>query len=227
MFRDREDAGRQLAQKLLHLKRKEPVVLALPRGGVPVGLEIAKALDAPFDLLLVRKIGVPWHPELAAGAVVDGKHPRTVLNEDIVRRLAVPQRHIADESARQLAEIERCRHVVLRNRPPVDVEGRTVIVVDDGIATGATVRAALRALRDADVAWLVLAAPVAPASTAEDLRSECHEAAFLATPADFGAVGYYYDDFRQLTDADVVDLLTRAPAPPAAGTSAHIAPRRA
>ncbi len=210
-FRSREDAGLQLSERLLHLKDKRPVVLALPRGGVPVALEIAKALDAPLDLLFVRKIGVPWQRELAAGAVVDGERPQLVLNEDVVRYLDLPESYIAEEQERQLREIDRRRRLYRRRRPAIGIAGRTVIVVDDGIATGATVRAALRGLKDAGAAYRVLAAPVAPASTVEALRPEADEVVVLSTPFDFGALGFYYDDFHQLDDEEVVALLERAP----------------
>jgi putative phosphoribosyl transferase len=144
-FQDRADAGRQLARRLLHLKNKDPVVLALPRGGVPIGHEVATALDAPLDLVLVRKIGAPGQPELALGAVVDGEPPETVLNQDLVDALGVTDNDINAIKRRELAEISRRRRAYLGRRAPVPVAGRTAIVVDDGIATGATMRAALRA----------------------------------------------------------------------------------
>jgi putative phosphoribosyl transferase len=208
-FRDREEAGRLLAQHLLHLKDTDPVVLALPRGGVPVALPIAEVLGgAPLDLLLVRKIGAPFNPEYGIGAVVDGDQPETVLNEDAVRALGVPPDWIARESARELEEIERRRALYLRGRRPAGLRGRTAVVVDDGIATGGTVRVALQALaRSGAPRRIVLAAPVAPADTAAMLRESCDEAVFLHTPEDFGAVGYSYDDFRQIEDAEVIALL--------------------
>ena len=145
LFADRSEAGRALAQRLLQFKDERPVVLALPRGGVPVGFEVARALDAPLDLVLVRKIGAPFQPELALGAVVDGGRAETVLNEQTIREFQIPESYIAKESARQLAEIERRRRLYLADRPRVPLEGRTTIVVDDGIATGATMEAALHA----------------------------------------------------------------------------------
>lgn len=212
-FRDREEAGRLLAERLLHLRNADPVVLALPRGGVPVGAPIAEALDAPLDLLLVRKIGAPFNPEYGIGAVVDGERPEIVLNEEAVRALGVPASYIEREGARELQEIERRRALYLRGRPPVELAGRTAIVVDDGIATGGTVRAALQALAKAGAARrIVLAVPVAPADTALALRALCDEAVFLHTPEDFGAVGYFYEDFRQIEDAEVIALLDRAAA---------------
>jgi putative phosphoribosyl transferase len=210
MFRNREQAGRELARRLLHLKDAEPVVLALPRGGVPVALPIAEALGAPLDLLLVRKIGAPGHPEFGIGAVVDGRRPETVLNEEVVRMFAIPRSYIEGEVARELSEIERRRALYLRDRTPIDPHGRTVIVVDDGIATGGTVRVALQALARSGVERCVLAVPVAPPDTAGALGALCDEAVFLATPAAFGSVGAYYEDFRQLEDAEVIEQLNRA-----------------
>jgi putative phosphoribosyl transferase len=210
IFRNREEAGRQLAQHLLHLKGTRPVVLALPRGGVPVALPIAEALDAPLDLLLVRKIGAPGQPEFGIGAVVDGHQPEIVVNDDIVRMLRIPEAYVADQAAAELREIERRRAAYLRGRQPTDLRGRTVIIVDDGIATGGTARVALQALGRTGAARRVLAVPVAPADTAQELRGLCDEAVVLDTPAGFGSVGAYYQDFRQLEDAEVIALLDRA-----------------
>jgi putative phosphoribosyl transferase len=210
LLADRSEAGRQLAERLTHLAGASPVVLALPRGGVPVGFEIAQALKAPLDLVLVRKIGAPFQPELALGAVVDGGRAETVLNEDLVREFQIPEDYLAEESARQLAEIERRRERYLVGRASVPVAGRTAIVVDDGIATGATMEAALHAARRADPKRLVLAVPVAPPDTLERLRGQVDEVVCLATPRVFGAIGSFYEDFRQLTDEQVVDLLRRA-----------------
>ncbi len=209
MFRDRAEAGRRLAERLLHLKGAEPVVFALPRGGVPVASPIAEALGAPLDLLLVRKIGAPGQPELALGAVVEGDPPQTVVNDDIVEGLGVPPGFVTREAARQFDEIGRRRRLWLRGRPAVPPRGRTVLVVDDGIATGATARAALLALERAGAARRVLAAPVAPRDTARALRALCDEAVFLTEPADLGSVGAFYGDFHQLDDAEVLALLDR------------------
>src|SRR6185312_9901443 len=156
-FRDRAEAGRQLATHLMSLRSRNPVVLALPRGGVPVAFEVAKALRAPLDLVLVRKIGAPGHPELGLGALVDGAHPQRVINEDLVAELGVPAIYLEGEAERQLQETERRRKCYLGNRRPIKVEDRTAIVVDDGIATGRTVRAALQALSRSGPAYLVLA----------------------------------------------------------------------
>ena len=210
LFRNRRDAGRRLAVALAPYRESRPIVLALPRGGVPVGFEVAKALAAPLDVLLVRKIGAPGHEELGLGAVVDGHDPQLVLNEDLVRAVGPPAGYIEAEEQRQLVAIERRRQQYLGDRSPVAVEGRTVIVVDDGIATGATVKAALRGLARNHPARLVLAVPVAPADTVEELSAECDELVCLATPDPFYAVGPHYRDFRQTEDAEVVRLLGEA-----------------
>src|SRR6266849_4024839 len=147
MFRDRDDAGRQLAARLTSFRGSDPVVLALPRGGVPIGAEIARALDAPLDVVLVRKIGVPFQPELALGAIVGGEEPELVIDAELMAMLAIPDDYVQQQRQRQLKEIERRRQLYLEGRPPVPVIGRTAIVVDDGIATGSTMRAALRAIR--------------------------------------------------------------------------------
>jgi len=207
MFADRKTAGRQLSQRLQYLRHKKPVVLALPRGGVPVGFEIAEGLDAPLDIVLVRKIGVPWQPELALGAVVDGANPHVVINDSLAAELAIDESYITSETARQLEEIERRRKLYLGDRPPVPLAGRTVIVVDDGIATGSTVRTALRAIRNAGAGKIVLAVPVAPRDALDELRGEVDEIICLSTPSPFIAVGAHYAEFAQLADADVILLL--------------------
>ena len=186
------------------------VVLALPRGGVPVAFEVARALRAPLDLIFVRKIGAPGHAEYGLGAVVDGAHPQVVLNEEAVRFLDVPPSYIEKETQRQLQEIERRRQHYLAGRQPVDVGGRVAIVVDDGIATGGTVRAALKGLSLARPARLILAVPVAPADTIDRLRAEADEIVCLMTPDPFHAVGQHYDDFRQTSDREVTTLLNEA-----------------
>ena len=209
MFTDRTQAGQRLAAALLHLKDRAPVILALPRGGVVVGWEVARALGAPLDLVLVRKIGAPGQPELAAAAVVDGEEPEMVVNDDVVGTFAVPATYLEQERARQVQEIERRRSLYLGGRARAEIGDRTAVVVDDGIATGATVRVALRAVRRRKPARTVLAVPVAPPDTIEALRSEADEIVCLETPALFGAISAFYADFRQVTDEEVTALLAR------------------
>jgi putative phosphoribosyl transferase len=209
-FRDRKDAGRCLAAALGHLAADNPLVLALPRGGVPVAAEVASALNADLDLLFVRKLGAPGQPELGIGAIVDGANPQLVLNEEIVRRLAPGARYIQNEVRRQLAEIDRRRQRYMGDNLPVPIAGRTVIVVDDGIATGGTVKAALKALQKSGAHWIVLAVPVAPAEVITALRSECDEIVCLWQPESFHSVGRYYTRFEQTPDDEVVRLLAAA-----------------
>jgi putative phosphoribosyl transferase len=209
-FADRSDAGRRLAGALARFKDEQPLVLALPRGGVPVAFEVAQALAAPLDLILVRKIGAPFQPELAIGAVVDGDQAETVLNRDIVEEFQIPERYLARERARQLAEIERRRRLYQAGRPRIEARDRTAIVVDDGIATGATMEAALHATRRAGPRRLVLAVPVAPPDTIARLRPQVDAIECLLTPSHMGAIGMFYADFRQLSDDEVIALLERA-----------------
>ena len=213
MFRDRKDAGVRLAAQLRHLKERTPVVLALPRGGVAIGSEIARLLDAPLDIVLVRKIGVPWQPELALGAVADSGTPEIYIDERMATALAIADDYVREETARQLAEVERRRQIYCAGRPPVAIAGRTAIVVDDGIATGATMRVALRAVRRRGPAWLVLAAPVAAADTLAALEGEADETVCVAVPEGLAAIGFYYEDFHQMSDEEVTELLARAPQP--------------
>ena len=216
-FRNRADAGRRLAAALAGYKNERPVVLALPRGGVPVAAEIAAAINAPLDLELVRKLGVPVQPELAMGAVVDGSSPIIVRNEDVIRLTGVSEEEVQAVCAEELAEIERRRQRYLGTRARVDPAGRVAIVVDDGIATGATTRAALRALRLRGPKKLILAVPVAPTETLAAMREEADEVVCLEDYADFGAIGFFYADFRQTSDSEVIAALARFPLPPAAG----------
>jgi putative phosphoribosyl transferase len=212
VFADRAEAGRRLAEKLARFKSERPVVLALPRGGVPVGFEVACALDAPLDLILVRKIGAPFQPELAIGAVVDGDQAETVLNRDLIEQFQIGERYLERACARELEEIERRRRLYGAGRPKIEVRERTAIVVDDGIATGASMEAALHATRRAGPRRLVLAVPVAPPDTIERLRPQVDEIECLMTPDHLGAIGMFYADFSQLSDREVVALLDRAAA---------------
>ena len=214
-FRNRVEAGRRLAAALAGYKRENPLILALPRGGVPVAAEVATQFDAPMDIILVRKIGAPMQPELALGAVVDGGEPIVVRNPYVIESTATSEEEFRQLCQAEIAEIERRRARFLGKRAPLDPQGRVVIVVDDGIATGATMRAALQATRARRPRKLVLAVPVAPSDTLESLRGEVDEVVCLTNLGPIRAIGYYYDDFRQLTDADVIDVLSRFFAPPA------------
>ncbi len=210
-FRNRSDAGRQLAKALAGYKDQQPVILALPRGGVPVAAQVAAALNAPLDLILVRKIGVPFQPELAMGAVVDGGTPIVVRNEDVIRLAGIDESEFKAVCDDELAEIERRRRRYLGNRKHVDVSGRTAIVIDDGIATGATTRAALRATRVREPKRLVLAVPVAPTDSLSELRHDADDVVCLEDHEPFGAIGVYYADFSQVPDEEVIELLKRFP----------------
>lgn len=207
MFENRADAGRQLAARLAGMGLHQPVVLALPRGGVPVAAEVARALRAPLDLVLVRKIGAPQQPELAIAAIADGAEPSLEFDEDTLAESGASRNYVLQEAARQLQEIERRRLFYLQGRAPLDLHGRTVIVVDDGIATGTTVRAAIQALRLRQPQRVVLAVPVAPASELPKLRGLVDELVCLCAPEFFGAVGRFYVDFQQTSDDEVVALL--------------------
>jgi putative phosphoribosyl transferase len=212
LFDDRVDAGRQLAHAVAALGLVRPVVLALPRGGVPVGAEVARVLHAPLDLLLVRKIGAPMQPELAVGAVVDGDLEPIVVDEEVAAHVGASRAYIEAEAARQLAEIARRRATYRRGRPPIPLAGRSAVVVDDGIATGSTVRAALQAVRRSAAVRTVLAVPVAPPQAVERLRDLVDDLVCLRQPADFYAVGAHYRDFKQVEDDEVVALLDAAAA---------------
>ncbi len=208
-FRDRTDAGQCLAQKLsAYAGRPDVLVLALPRGGVPVAFEVAQALKVPLDVFLVRKLGVPGHEELAMGAIASGGI--RVLNEDVIRGLNVSSRAIDAVSDRELRELERRERAYRDDRPPVEVRGRTVILVDDGLATGSTMRAAVAALRRLGPARLIVAVPTAPESACAELAHEADLCIAAITPEPFYAVGVWYLDFAQTTDEEVRDLLERA-----------------
>ena len=205
-FRDRRDAGRQLASKLASYSEPNSVVLALPRGGVPVGYEVARALEAPLDIFLVRKLGAPGHEELAMGAVASGGV--SVLNEDVVDALGIPQSIIERVTAREIEELNRRERLYRGGRPAPDIQGRTVIVVDDGLATGATMRAAIQALRLQKPARVVVAVPIASPEICEALRSEADDVVCAMTAEPFVAVGNWYEDFTQTTDDEVQRRLT-------------------
>jgi putative phosphoribosyl transferase len=207
-FRDRAEAGRMLARELERY-RGEPglIVLALPRGGVPVGFELAQALGAPLDVFVVRKLGAPGQEELAVGAIARGVQ---VLNERVVEQFRLDEEAIARAAAVEQEELIRRERLYRGDRAPVDVEGRTVILVDDGLATGATMRAGALALRAQHPRRLVLAVPVAAAQTCEELRADADEVLCAMTPEPFVAVGAWYDDFSQTTDDEVRELLERA-----------------
>ncbi len=209
-FASRTEAGQLLAGQVATFHFDRPVVLALPRGGVPVALEVARALKAPLDLLLVRKIGVPWQPELAAAAVVDGERHDLVLNHEVMAMAGLRQDDIEPGLAKAIAEIERRRKLYLKNRAPVPVSGCTAIVVDDGIATGTTVKAALQALRKRTPAKLVLAVPVAPPDTIAELQPYVDEIICLQQPEPFHAIGLFYSDFHQVGDDEVIEMMAAA-----------------
>ena len=220
-FVDRTNAGRELAAALAKYQDLGAVVLALPRGGVPVAREVAIGLNARLDLVLVRKIGVPDEPELAMGAVVDGADPVTVENPAVIRLSRVTNAEFEAGRAQALAEIGRRRGRLLGARAHVPLAGRTVIVIDDGIATGATMRAALHAVRRQRPAKLVLAVPVAPLGTLEELGSEADEIVCLDGRDRLGSVGSFYSDFTQVSDEEVRDILAEFPfEPPPRGASA-------
>ncbi len=208
-FADRREAGRRLAEAVEPVVRGEDVVvLGLPRGGVPVAEEVARAIGAPLDVLVVRKLGVPWQPELAFGAISTGGV--LVMNEDVVQAAALGPEEIDQVVGRERIELERRETMLHGGRDPLAVEGRTVVLVDDGIATGATVRAALRALGERGVTRSVLACPVAPIETVRALESEADEVVCLSTPTPFLAVGSWYRDFSAVSDAEVREILARA-----------------
>ena len=205
-FRDRADAGRVLAGALAHLAGwDDVVVLALPRGGVPVAAEVARALGAPLDVLLVRKLGVPGHAELAMGAIATGGV--RVLNRSVTGPLDIRPEVVDEVAAREAAELERREQAYRPGRPPLDVAGRVVVVVDDGLATGSTMRAAVTALRAKGPARVVVAVPVGSRETCRDLAQEADEVVCAHSPAGFRSVGEWYDDFAQTTDDDIRALL--------------------
>lgn len=209
-FTDRVEAGRALAKRLGPLDPKNTIVFALPRGGLPVAAEIAGPSSVPLDLLLVRKIGAPGHEELAVGAVVDGDQPEFVFNEPVAMHLGLSHEDIRKMGADDLEEIERRRAAYLDGRAPPSVRGKTAIVVDDGIATGASMKAALRALKKRGPDRIIMAVPVAPADTLLELREEADEIICVETPYPFLAVGNHYRNFPQVGDTEVISIMNKS-----------------
>jgi len=207
-FEDRRDAGRRLAEKLSRFMDERPVVFALPRGGVPVGYEISRSLGAPLDVFVSRKLGAPDQPEFGIGAVAAGGV--RVLNQDVVRRLGIPEDYVEQITARETAEVSRRLRYFRGDRPEPEVGGRTAILVDDGLATGVTARAAVESLRRRRPRRLILAAPVCAAQTAELFRHAVDQLVCLECPSDLGAIGFWYKDFEQTSDEEVMELLERA-----------------
>lgn len=209
LFKDRVDAGRRLSARLdAYAHRTDVPVLGLPRGGVPVAFEVAQALDAPLDVFVVRKLGVPGHEELAMGAIASGGV--RVLNDNVVGPLHIPNEVIERVSVRERAELKRREQAYRGDRGALDVRGHTVILVDDGLATGSTLRAAIQALKKLQPARIVVAVPVAARSACLELRALVDEVVCVETPEPFGAVGLWYQDFTQTSDTEVHDLLARA-----------------
>jgi len=209
VFQDRRDAGRRLAKQLTaYAHDPDVIVLALPRGGVPVGFEVARALGVPLDVFLVRKLGVPEHEELAMGAIASGGV--RVLNDEVVEGLGIPQELIDAVAEKEARELNRREQAYRRDRPAPDVEGRTVILVDDGLATGSSMRAAVAALRRQHPARIVVAVPVAAPATCDEFQREVDEMVCAFTPEPFQAVGLWYKDFSQTTDEEIAALLAQA-----------------
>ncbi len=204
-FRDRHEAGRLLGERLAELRSERPVVLALPRGGVPVAAEVARALDAPLDVIVVRKLGVPFQPEVGFGAIGEGGV--RLFDADLIRRARITEREVAEVEARERAELERRVRLYRGDHPPLPVAGRTVVIVDDGLATGGSARAAVQVVRAQGASRIVLAVPVAPPETVRQLQDEADQVVSLLTPPRFVAVGLWYDDFEQTSDEEVAALL--------------------
>lgn len=207
MFRDRQEAGRKLAEELARLKLPDPVVLALPRGGVPVAAEIADALKAPLDLVIVRKVGAPGNPELAVAAIVDGNPPDVVLNREIVEAYDLDDAALRFLVSQERPELERRRIAYLGDRRPLSTANKTVILVDDGAATGTTMKVAIRAIKRRSPREIIVALPVAPSDILAALAEEADRTICLSKPARFFALSYHYRSFPQLSDGEVVSLL--------------------
>ena len=207
-FRDRSEAGRLLGERVTYLKSEQPIVLALPRGGVPVAFEVAQALHGPLDVLLVRKLGVPFHPELAFGAI--GEDDTQVLNTKLVQRLGISREGVAAVARRERAELLRRVALYRGNRAPLELVGRTVMIVDDGLATGATARVAVEVARARGAKRIIIAVPVSPPEVAAELGRLADEVISLQLPTHFQAVGEWYEDFNQTTDDEVTSLLRKS-----------------
>lgn len=207
-FRDRVEAGRILAHRLTKYADQRPIVLGLPRGGVPVAFEVAKALKAPLDVYVVRKLGVPGHEELAMGAIASGDV--RVLNKRVIEDLRISEEAIEAETRKEQQEVQRRERLYRGDRPPLDVSNRTVVLVDDGIATGSTIKAAIAALKKQKAGRIVVAVPVAPASTIEELKREVDEVICVSTPEFFYAISLWYEEFPQTSDEEVSELLKQA-----------------
>lgn len=208
-FPNRTEAGRRLAEQLrAYANRKDVIVFGLPRGGVPVAFEVAHALNVPLDVFVVRKLGVPWQPELAMGAIASGGVP--LLNPQIVKQYGISEKEVQDVISREQRELERREKQYRGSRPAVDVHGKTVLLVDDGLATGATMRAAVEALRNAGAEKIVVAVPVSSPDVCESFRGLADDVLCAVTPEPFHAVGLWYQDFSPTTDQEVYDLLSRA-----------------
>ncbi|MDW6024792.1 phosphoribosyltransferase [Mesorhizobium sp. BAC0120] len=210
MFEDRRHAGRVLAEELARLRLGQPVVLALPRGGVPVGTEVARTLHAPLDVLIVRKVGAPGNPELAAAAIVDGDPPDVVLNREVIEAYSLSDTELAEMIKRERPELDRRRVAYRGSRHPLSIAGKTAILVDDGAATGTTMKVAIRALKRRSPRQIVVALPVAPRDTLAELAQEVDRVACISQPARFRALGYHYLRFPQLTDEEVAGVLQEA-----------------
>jgi putative phosphoribosyl transferase len=217
MFHDRQEAGRKLAAELAKLQLQDPIVLALPRGGVPVAAEVAKTLKAPLDLILVRKVGSPGNPELAVAAIVDGDPADVVLNRDVVEAYSLADDELRVLIAKERPELERRRAAYRGGQKPLSVDGKSVIIVDDGAATGTTMKVAIRALKRRSPREIIVALPVAPPETLTELACEADWTVCLSEPTQFRALSQHYLNFPQLSDADVLTILKEAAGAEAAG----------
>ena len=208
VFKDRKQAGEQLAQKLVQYKGQDTLVLAIPRGGVVVGEEVARVLDSPLDVIVTRKIGAPGNPEFAIGAI--GPYDQIFLNQEAITRYNIPKEYLNAEIGRQGVEMERREKVYREGKPPLELKDKTVLLVDDGIATGANVKVAVKSVKCQRPKKLILAVPVGPKETIEELKKEVDELVCLATPEIFYAVGQFYQEFSQTTDEEVMEILRKS-----------------